>query len=467
MASLISLFFISTIIFIVLYLLKKRNLEKLTFKNELIKKEKESIAQEIKKLNEEYQEYSGIKNIKRELKKLENQKDEFKNKYKLAQDKYIQLLKTIDLYQEKEEGYSFGLYDPIFGLEDSESYKTEIKKVRSDQKEMIKEKEACECETDWEVGGSKAEGRKFTNRIIKMSLRAFNGECDSLISKVKWNNINQFEDRINKAFESINKLNESNRVVITLPYLEIKIQELKLVHEQKIKDQEEKEEQREIKERMREEEKAKREYEKAQRDAEREELQYQKALDKARKEFETSSIDDKSDLEAQIEKLKTELENAHDKRERAISMAQQTRRGYVYVISNIGSFGENVYKIGMTRRLEPMDRVKELGDASVPFIFDVHAMIFSEDAPKLEKDLHKIFEKKRKNLVNYRKEFFNVSLDEIETEIENIFDATIEFTKTAEAKDYRESIEKLKVLNKASETIKKEIKDTLLDEIDI
>ena len=139
-----------------------------------------------------------------------------------------------------------------------------------------------------------------------------------------------------------------------------------------------------------------------------------------------------------IEQLKQDLEEAHSKNERAKSMAQQTKSGHVYVISNIGSFGENVYKIGMTRRLEPLDRVRELGDASVPFIFDVHAMIYSKDAPALENTLHKVFDTKRVNLVNTRKEFFNVNLEEVEKEAKKI-SKEVEFIKTIEAKDYKES----------------------------
>jgi len=119
-------------------------------------------------------------------------------------------------------------------------------------------------------------------------------------------------------------------------------------------------------------------------------------------------------------------------------MAQQTKSGHVYVISNIGSFGDNVYKIGMTRRLEPLDRVKELGDASVPFIFDVHAMIYSDDAPALENSLHKLFDSQRVNLVNSRKEFFKVTLEEIELQAKKT-SSSVEFIKTAEAKDYNES----------------------------
>lgn len=466
MSSVITVFFISTLVFLILFLIKKKKVDKLEKLNKESQDQLSIKEEEVRALNEEYKEYSEIKDINEELKKLDEEKNEFKSKYKVAQEKYKGLLSTIDLYEEKVEGYSFGLYNPIFSLEDSDSYKLKIEGVKEEQKEYLRNKEACKCDADWEVGGSKAEGRKFTNRIVKMSLRAFNGECDSLIAKVKWNNINQFEERIRKAFDSINKLNETNKVYLTESYLDLKIQELRLVYEQKVKLQEEKEEQREIKERMREEEIAKREYEKAQRDAEKEELQYQKALDKARKELEKANEENKSELEAELERLKAELEAAHDKKERVMSMAQQTRRGYVYVISNIGSFGENVYKIGMTRRLEPMDRVKELGDASVPFIFDVHAMMFSEDAPSLEKELHKTFEHKRTNMINYRKEFFNVSLEDIIQEVDKMSDAEIEFTKIAEAKDYRETLEKLKELTNVTNKEEVQEKDELLDELD-
>ena len=116
------------------------------------------------------------------------------------------------------------------------------------------------------------------------------------------------------------------------------------------------------------------------------------------------------------------------------------KAGYVYIISNIGSFGKDVYKIGMTRRLEPMDRVDELGDASVPFKFDVHAMIFSDDAPKLEAALHHAFDNKKVNMINNRKEFFNVKLEEIEQVVKENHDKLVEFIKTPDAEQYRESM---------------------------
>ncbi|MGE3727310.1 MAG: GIY-YIG nuclease family protein, partial [Candidatus Sericytochromatia bacterium] len=158
-------------------------------------------------------------------------------------------------------------------------------------------------------------------------------------------------------------------------------------------------------------------------------------------------------LEQKLAEAEIRLHDAEEAKKRAISQAQLTKCGHVYVISNIGSFGEDVFKIGMTRRLDPMDRVKELGDASVPFPFDVHAMIYSEDAPGLENQLHKLFNESRLNRVNNRKEFFRVGLKDIEKAAHK-FGATVEFTKIAEAKEYRESVafEKLGKVTATSES---------------
>ena len=145
------------------------------------------------------------------------------------------------------------------------------------------------------------------------------------------------------------------------------------------------------------------------------------------------------------------MREAHEAKERAISRAQETKSGHVYIISNLGSFGENVYKIGMTRRLEPLDRVKELGDASVPFTFDLHAMIFSENAPELENLLHKEFDDRRINKVNYRKEYFKVTLDEIEQVVLNKFEKEVDFIKDIEAQQFRETKSIIKQLEQAKE----------------
>jgi len=381
-----------------------------------------------------------------EIKSLEDNFDKLSSDYQTALETYTKLRKEISLFENKLDLIEFGVYEPIYDFEKSEDYREEQKKVIELQKEMISSEKAAICRTNWTIDGSEAKGRASTKRYIKLTLRAFNGECDSLISKVKWNNVNQMSERIKKSFETINKIGESQTVSIQSGYLDLKLKELNLEYEYQQKRQKEKEEFRAAQELMREEEKARREFEQAQKEAEKEESNYQKALEKARKEIEQTTGEKHEKLQAQIDKLEQELKEAQDKKERAISMAQQTKRGHVYVISNIGSFGEQVFKIGMTRRLEPEDRVKELGDASVPFQFDIHAMIYSEDAPTLENELHKTFTNQKVNMLNYRKEFFNVSIDEIEQKVKEIgIDA--EFQKIPEAMEYRETLailEKLK-----------------------
>lgn len=162
-------------------------------------------------------------------------------------------------------------------------------------------------------------------------------------------------------------------------------------------------------------------------------------MEKVQQSIEKATSQQKEMYEKRLEELKIKLEEAENKNKRALSMAQQTKSGHVYIISNIGSFGENVYKIGMTRRLEPTDRVKELGDASVPFPFDIHAMIYSDDAPSLEYNLHKLFVQNQVNKVNSKKEFFRVPISEIKNEIEKMgLDA--KWTITALATEYKESL---------------------------
>lgn len=173
---------------------------------------------------------------------------------------------------------------------------------------------------------------------------------------------------------------------------------------------------------------------------------YQDALELAQKELDTSSDDGKEKLISKIALLEKLLQEAMENEKRAQSMAEQTRRGHVYVISNIGSFGKDVYKIGLTRRLEPLDRVKELNDASVPFKFDVHAMIYSEDAPALETKLHHEFTQFRVNQVNHRKEFFKVDLLDIRNKIIELTGNDTNFKVTAIAEDYYETLKMNKEL---------------------
>jgi len=348
--------------------------------------------------------------------------------------------------EEQDFVEAFGFYDSKYDFQEAEEYKQRLDVIRTQQKQLIKDKIAAVCNTEWSVGGSIKEGRKMTNNFLKLVLRAFNGECDAAVMKVKYNNVQIMEKRVRKASDELNKLSQTTHCEITPQYLELKLQELWLTHEYQEKKQQEQEEQRAIREQMREEERALRELEKAKQEAEREERQYQEALEKARRDLENATGKAQEKLFAQIEELQQRLTEAEASKQRAVSQAQMTKFGHVYIISNIGSFGDDVYKIGMTRRLEPMDRVRELGDASVPFPFDVHAMIYCENAPDLESRLHRRFDARRMNKANGRKEFFRASLEEIVDAVQEIdkelrtCKSEIKFTKVAEAADYRKTL---------------------------
>ncbi|UFH55383.1 DUF4041 domain-containing protein [Spirosoma sp. KNUC1025] len=429
---------------------------------------KKKELEEIKKLNLQLNRYQAIIDIETEVAKQQNELEQIissKNSeiitseeklnalnsdYKIALDTYTKLRKEVSLFESKLDLIEFGIYEPVYDFEKSDEYRAEQNRIIERQKSMISGDTAAICNAQWSVEGSEAKGKAVVKVYKKLMLRAFNGESDVLIAKVKWNNINQMKERILKLFDAINKLGEGFKVHISRQYLDLKQKELVLEHEYQLKRQQEKEEMRAIQEELREEEKARREFEQAQREAEKEEANYQKALEKARKEIELSTGAKYDKLQSQIVKLEQELREAQEKKERALSMAQQTKRGHVYVISNIGSFGENVYKIGMTRRLEPLDRVRELGDASVPFQFDIHAMIYSDEARTLENGLHKAFSGKKVNMLNYRKEFFNVTLDEIEKKNKDLgFEA--EFVKLPEAMEYRETLAIIDKLNSQAE----------------
>ncbi len=305
-----------------------------------------------------------------------------------------------------------------------------LRAAREQSRRMVSEGQAAACDY--------AE----TNRretAIRFVVDAFNGRVDAILSRVKHDNIGTLEQEIRDAFSLVNLNGEAfrNARVLTA-YCDARIAELRwavVLQELKLK---EREEQRRIQEQIREEEKARRDYERARQEAAKEEEAIRKAMEKARDEVAHASAQDRARFEAQLAELNQKLAAAEAKNQRALSMAQQTRSGHVYIISNIGSFGEDVLKIGMTRRLNPEDRIWELSDASVPFDFDVHAMIKCDDAPALERQLHGRFEELRVNKVNYRKEFFRVPIQLLrEFVAEKKLDAT--FTMAAEAREYRET----------------------------
>jgi len=365
---------------------------------------------------------------------------QFSQEYEQALAKYKELKGEVSLLEEDLEDISFGVYKPHFNFQTSDEYKTALEKLRDNERQMIRDGRAAVCPIRWNVGGSEQEGKRMVRAYERLLLRAFNGECDAALANVSWNNITKMEERIRKSHEAVNKLGEVVSVSVTKEYLNLKLDEVRLTHEFEEKRYQEREEQRRAKEELREEERAQREIEKAREEAEREEERYQKALTRAREDAAKATGAQLEKLTEQIRSMEAKLDEAHNQKERAVSRAQIAKSGFVYVISNIGSFGDRVFKVGMTRRMEPMDRINELGDASVPFPFDVHVMMYSDDAPKLESALHELMRDRQMNLVNNRKEFFrDVNLDEIEAFV-RAKGLSAQFIKHAEAREFRESM---------------------------
>lgn len=352
----------------------------------------------------------------------------------------IERKKSFIIFLDDETLYQdFGLYTPIYNLMNSQMYKDELAAVRERQKTMIKNNTAVNFPTNFTYNNSLSQGKKLVADNVKQILRAFNNECEAIIDKVKFNNVESIRKRIIKSREDLNKLNSKMHIYITASYLNLKLQEMNLCYEYAIKKQEEKEEQKRIREEQREAQKLQKEIEEARKTSEKERNHYKNALRRLETQLQSANEAERAILEERRLEMQQQLNNIEEEIKKIDYREANQRAGYVYIISNIGSFGENVYKIGMTRRLEPMDRVDELGDASVPFAFDVHAMIFSDDAPALEAALHRAFDDKKVNMINTRREFFHVTLEEIEEVVKKNFDKTVEFTKIPNAEQYRES----------------------------
>lgn len=332
-----------------------------------------------------------------------------------------------------------GLFEPTFEFANSTQYQDRLKIVRAQEKALVKGKKACTDNPNWVVGGDKKKGQRTIADLQKLMLRCFNAEADEAIRKVKHSNYEASRARMLKSAEQISKFGRTWKVCLTDSYVDLKLEELRLAFEFAMMKEREKEELRELKAREREDAKVRKEIEAQRKKLEKERQQYSKAANDVRKQLDGCPEDERADLEAKLAELTGNLEEV-DKGIADVDYREANQRaGYVYVISNIGSFGEGVYKIGMTRRLDPMERVKELGDASVPFNFDVHAMIFTDDAPGLEAALHNRFSDRKVNLVNMRREFFRCSLDEIIQAVKENFDRTVEFTIVPDAEQYRTS----------------------------
>lgn len=339
--------------------------------------------------------------------------------------------------QHKIEGYGDEYLVPATSLLDELAQDFEhkeagqrLKFARAFTKNLIRERKASVCDY---VEDSRRIGAE--NFIVD----AFNGKVDSILSRARHDNFGTLSQEIRDAFALVNLGGRPFRDArINDAYLDARLDELKwatIAHELKREDQEE---QRRLREQMREEEKARKDYERALKEAQRDEDALRQAIFKVQAEVGSATEAQRARHEAEIAELQAKLKEAEERNQRTLSMAQQTRRGHVYIISNVGSLGENIYKIGLTRRLDPLDRIWELSDASVPFDFDVHAVILTEDAPTLESKLHRVFLLNQVNKVNHRKEFFRAHLADIRKKIEEL-GIECSWTMTADAQEFRET----------------------------
>lgn len=324
--------------------------------------------------------------------------------------------------------YSFSDYDGL----SSEECKNKLSILKTEEQALIRSNDAFIVSSD----GSKKE----INDNKKQVLRCFNAECDNFLLALSYKNVDSIRNKVSRSFESLNKIFSVDGISLDNKLLEYKLEELNLVYTYELKKEQEREQQKAIKEQMIEEEKVRREIERQKAKIEKDQTQCNNEVKKLLGYMQKTSSDVEKQLYIdKIKELEEKLKELESAKESVLEREANARAGYVYIISNIGSFGDDIYKIGMTRRLEPMDRIKELSSASVPFEFDVHAMIFSDNAPELENILHKHFEAQSVNRVNLKKEFFHVSLDEIEKVVKENYNNTVEFTRIPVANEYRQT----------------------------
>ena len=333
----------------------------------------------------------------------------------------------------------FGFFERQYNFSDSTKYKDRLDILRMEQKSMTKNGTAGRIVSPMLLDNSKSKGRAMQNQLIKAALRGFNGEADALLVKVSVVNIDNKIKALRKAFEQLNKMYSRNLIEITYQYLELKIEELRLAAEYELKKQEEKELLREQREKEREDKKLQAEIKAKRKQLEKERDHFKKMVAKVTELLKEAKDDEVEELRRQLTEYQDKLSELDEIEEDIDYREGHATAGYVYVISNVGSFGEDVYKIGVTRRLEPLERIRELRSASVPFQFDVHALIFSEEAFALETELHNELANYKVNKVNGRKEYFKVSFDKIKGILAAHKELTVELNEMPEAFEYRQT----------------------------
>jgi DNA repair exonuclease SbcCD ATPase subunit len=449
-------------------ILEEKEREKVKEINEKLKDKKTELTYidvklEAMELQKEKEINEKLKDKKAELANIDNKLNEMERKKEKEiniklKEKESRLLNLDSKLEEKKKGLIFvddelemqevGLYQPKYDFLTAVLYKEKLDEIRKKQKDLIKNKIAAVCGTEWTVENSKQKGKAMTNANIKQILKTFNLECEMTISKVKLSNRESSVKRINKSFDNLNKLNERNVIKITPQYLDLKLQELDIAIEYELKKQEEKELLREAREQEKEERKIQKQLDAQEKKIKEQKMSLENDINTIGAELRESKSDkEKEKLELKIKELELALSKSNEDIDQIADRRTRTGAGYVYILSNIGSFGENVYKIGVTRRDEPQDRVRELSNASVPFKFDSHVFIFSKEAFELEKELHNRFDSKRVNKVNSRKEFFNITFDDVKKIVEENKDLVHSFNVKPEAQEYYDTLKIDKINN--------------------
>lgn len=423
--------------------IKKEKLDGLDKKFEDLEKEK-NIQLDLKLKNKQY-ELDNIEKAFKQKEKIENKKLDLKlkDKQKELDDKTKKLeeLQNEIIHVEDELNLqSYGLYEPKYKFIDSISYKERLDEVRKEQKLMIKEKTAAVATKVLHVDGSKSKGNAFTNANIKQILRTFNLESEIIIGKVKHSNLENSKKRLQKSFDQLNRLYQREAVKITQHYFNLKLDEMYIAYEYELKKQEEKELLHEAREKEKEEKRIQKELEKEKKKFDKENVKIEKEIEEVKQKLTAAANEEKAKLEAEIKKLQEALNNNNAEIKKINEWKETPGAGYVYIISNIGSFGEGVFKIGVTRRDNPEERIRELSSASVPFRYDTHVFIFSKDAYELEKELHERFDKQRVNKINRRKEFFKITIDDVKQIVEENKGAVHSFVEKPDAAEYYDTL---------------------------
>ena len=416
--ALISLIGIISIVFVFLSI--QTNIKKRTLQNLINEKTEKLKVKSVEKIAEDYQ----------------VEIDELEIKLGSGSKHYNNISKELNIFIQLVTRIKVGLLPPVFKFDDSENLKERIAECHINQFELINSGESTSAFSDWSWFNSKEKGRQVVNAYRGLLLKAYNAEFDFIRKQMRYSTYDTALNKLERLGEQLEKLGETANVAISSEYIYLKERELEiwydeLDHKEKIK-QERKKQQKLLREQSK--------LSGPDTDEIEDEIFIRKAmLKKAQEIAQEKSGVDHATIDLQIRTIQQEIEDLNKKFERAQSQAQITRAGYVYVISNIGSFGNGIVKIGMTRRLEPLDRVKELGDASVPFKFDVHTLAFVDNAPSIEKKLHNAFNQTRVNADNPRKEFFKVTAEQVKTEMVKL-DIESDWFFDVEAKEYRESL---------------------------